>query len=104
MSSYQIKKRNNDIEIEMPNQETRRENVKQALDRYYHDSENFLWKYRWWIVLILLILLVVYIYSKRSGSSGSTGSTSTSGQAGPQLQQGELAIGSPETVKALFNL
>ena len=43
----------------------RRNNKQETLDRMYHDSETFLYRYRWWIVLLLAVLLAYYLYTRR---------------------------------------
>jgi hypothetical protein len=45
-------------------------------DRMYHDCETFLYRYRWWIVLILAILLAYYLYTRKC-ETGETSSTTT---------------------------
>lgn len=34
-------------------------------DRMYHDCETFLYRNRWWIVLVLAILLAYYLYTRK---------------------------------------
>lgn len=47
--------------------------VRATADRMYHNTEHFLYKYRWLIVLILAILLAWYIYchKKELGANAS---------------------------------
>jgi hypothetical protein len=66
-------------------------------DKMYHDSESFLYKNRWWIVLILAILLAYYLLTKKCDGSNSN---SSSGLFGPQVVSpkiggGELRLASP---------
>ncbi|VBB18517.1 hypothetical protein YASMINEVIRUS_980 [Yasminevirus sp. GU-2018] len=80
-----------------PEEET---NSESTVDRIYHDSETFLFRYRWWIVLFLAVLLGYYLYSKRTektGSGESTGASSDLAVGGPKLGPNELNIGEPSS-------
>lgn len=47
------------------------------MERTYHNSESFLYRYRWWIVLILALLLGYYLYAKRQETVGEQTTTTT---------------------------
>lgn len=54
--SYQDNQKNiSDPENQKPN----------TIDRMYNNSQSFLYRYRWWIVLILAILLGIYLFTRR---------------------------------------
>jgi len=65
------------------------------MDRMYHDSEAFLYRYRWWIVLILVLLLAWYLYTKRSDIGKMY--TDVTASSNPRLGSTELNIGTPTT-------
>jgi hypothetical protein len=83
------------------------QNVAKSMDRAYHDSENFLYKYRWGIVLILAMLLFLYLYTKNHNLSKElglpdigasiTGATNAITQAA-RLEKNTLDIASPPPV------
>ncbi len=52
------------------------DNTQVRADRMYHDCETFLFRYRWWIVLVLAILLAYYLYTRKC-EPGETASMST---------------------------
>lgn len=64
------------------------------IDRISHDSETFLHKYRWWIVIVLAVLLAVYLYSKRT-ELGIMDMTSTKK---PIVGTTELNIATPSVI------
>ena len=68
-------------------------------DRMYHDSESFLYRNRWWIVLILAVLLAYYLLTRKCDGSNSSSSTSTNlfgpEVASPKIGGGELRLASP---------
>jgi len=35
-------------------------------DKYRHGTENFVSRYKWWIILVILVLLLAYLYNKKS--------------------------------------
>lgn len=64
-----------------------------TVDRMYHDSETFLHRYRWWIVLILACMLGYYLYTRKCETEAS-GLTEISQ---PKLV-GDLNLGDPTDV------
>lgn len=52
-----------------PAVESEASRVKQFLDRQYHNSETFLYRHRWGIVLLLVVLLAYYLYVKSESNS-----------------------------------
>ena len=88
----------------MPYRDNRRNNSEEetrmsTMDKIYHDSETFLYKYRWWIILVLAILLGVYLWSKRSEptvtQTTETVTTTTGTDIVPRLGATDLNIGEP---------
>jgi hypothetical protein len=80
-------------------------------DRMYHDSESFLYRNRWWIVLILAVLLAYYLLTRKCDGTGSSASTSLFGPqvASPKIGEGELRLASPAVpqgteIRKLFRL
>lgn len=68
MSSYQYKKRtNDDSENDKPRRESR--------------EHGLVWRWRWWIILIILCLVLYYVCT-RNGTMGS-GLTQLSPKIGP---------------------
>jgi hypothetical protein len=63
-----------------------------TLDRYRHGTESFLYRYRWWVVLVLALLLAYYLYTKKSGTSGLMSDASSSQGI---INQGELNVAPP---------
>ena len=52
---------NNEYDHETESENTR---VRQILEKQYHKTETFLYRYRWVIVLLLIVLLAYYLYVK----------------------------------------
>ncbi len=82
-----------------------------TMDRYYHDTESFLYRYRWWVVLVLAILLAYYLYCKKSeGTATTSPATSVGVSTGSKgvLGQGDLNLASPPigdtTTRQLFRM
>src|SRR5271169_1711641 len=74
-----------------------------TLDRYYHDSESFLWRHKWWVVAVLAILVIVYFYKNHDSTSTGASSGMTTGATGATGTQGvirpnELNVGAPATL------
>lgn len=99
MSSCKDKKNNIKAEAE--------ESSMGTVDRYYHNTESFLYRYRWWVVLVLAILLAYYLYTKNESSvDTAVGTPSAPGLIG----QNELNVGAPVELgvpteqRKLFNL
>lgn len=66
-----------------------------TVDRMYHDSETFLYRYRWWIVLVLACMLAYYLYTRKC----ETGSASQLPEAQvPKLAADDLNLGEPTSV------
>ena len=79
-------------------------------DRMYHDSESFLYRNRWWIVLILAVLLAYYLLTRKCDGTSSSTSTSFFGPQVASPKLGDLNVASPPAVplntegKQLFRL
>lgn len=63
-----------DKRMNNPDEENR---MMRSMDRMYHSSESFLYRYRWWIVLILAILLGYYLCTKRCETTGTLAASET---------------------------
>ena len=66
-------------------------------DRMYHDSETFLYRNRWWIVLILAVFLAYYLLTRKCDGTSSSVSTGLFGPqvAAPKIGEGELRLAEP---------
>ena len=102
----ECKKKNNRSESESESEDLR--GYATYADRMYHNSESFLYRYRWWVILVLICLLSYYLYARKSADGASsriTGNTNVQ----PKLSN-ELNIASPgannldTVVKKLFKL
>lgn len=83
-------KRNNKPEENVENESV---GGSSTMDRIYHDSETFLYRYRWWIVLVLAILLGYHLYCKKSVGSKSASGSSSVGE--PRLGKADLNLAEP---------
>lgn len=63
-------------------------------DKMYHDSESFLYRNRWWIVLILAILLAWYLVTRKCDGNGSSSLLGPQ-VASPKIGGSELILASP---------
>ena len=87
MSECKDKKKNNATKFGFPK--------KTAVDRLYHDSETFLYRYRWWIVLVLACMLAYYLYARKCTESGSDSGLSFFQSNTPKLAANDLNLGEP---------
>lgn len=78
-------KKNNNAEED---QELVPERERLTLKKAYNKTESFLYRNRWWIVLILAVLLAYYLYSQRVEASLQT--------ATPRILSNELNVASPQ--------
>jgi hypothetical protein len=70
-----------------------------TIDRYYHDTESFLYRYRWWVVLVLALLLGWYLYCKKpEGGSGTASTSSMTTQSRGVLGPNDLVVASPASI------
>lgn len=66
-----------------------------TVDRMYHDSETFLYRYRWWIVLVLACMLAYYLYTRKCETSGFL---SLPEAQTPKLAATDLNLGEPTAI------
>lgn len=69
-----------------------------TIDRYYHDTESFLYRYRWWVVLVLALLLGWYLYCKKPEGTTTSSTTSVTTQSRGVLGPDDLNVASPVQV------
>jgi hypothetical protein len=81
-------------------------------DKMYHDTETFLYIYRWWIILVLTCMLAYYIHMRKCDTRFESGFGSGIENVMPEgrkllvtdLALGDPAVGMNTAARSFFKL